>query len=72
MPGTSFYYPPKETSRWSFVDCTFLHLEDAVDQLNSRHGPVYELGEKSLLVQKLLALMPAKKKPAQRHFQALL
>ena len=61
VPGTSFYYPPKETARWSFVDCTFLYLEDAVEHLNSRHGPVYELGEKSLLVQKLLALMPAKK-----------
>ena len=56
-----FYYPPKETQPWRFLDCVFCNLDDEVDQLNARHGPIYDLGEGSLVVRKFQSLMNAQK-----------
>jgi AraC-like DNA-binding protein len=56
-PDSCYFYPPGETKTWSFVYCVFSNFEEAVEQLNSRHGPVYNFGERNFIVEKLVSLL---------------
>ena len=57
VPDSCYFYPPGETRTWSFVYCVFSNFAEVVEQLNARQGPVYHVGEKSFLVDKLLSLL---------------
>jgi len=56
VPGASFYYPPGETKPWKFIECEFCNTQEIVEQLDARHGPVYDLGADHFLVKKLISL----------------
>jgi len=58
---TCYYYPPNETQPWSFVYCEFSNFKEAVEELNTRQGPVYDFGEESLVVKKLMKLLESQK-----------
>jgi len=52
-----YFYPPGETKPWKFVYCVFSNFESAVEELNATHGPIYNLGERNFMVEKLIALL---------------
>ncbi|MBI4979634.1 MAG: helix-turn-helix transcriptional regulator [Spirochaetes bacterium] len=62
-PDSCYYYPPGAVKGWTFIYCAFSNFEDAVEQLNARHGPVYDFGEQSIVVERLYAMMEAQEKP---------
>ncbi|HEX2950391.1 MAG TPA: AraC family transcriptional regulator [Armatimonadota bacterium] len=56
-PSFSYYYPPEGTDAWSFTYCVFVGMTDIVSRLVATHGPVFHLGETSLAIKKLQALV---------------
>lgn len=57
MPECQYYYPADAETPWCFVYCVFSNLQEIVAELNSIHGPVYELGENHILPRKILDLL---------------
>lgn len=72
-PNFSYFYPPDGREAWSFVYCVFVGMTEWVSHWVARRGTVFQLGEGSLAVQKLLALLAsvdvsAPVLDAARHF----
>lgn len=70
MPESRYYYPANARKPWSFVYCVFDNLQDTVEELNSKHGPVYNLGENHVLPRKLLSFFDEDNNKKQHELSA--
>jgi AraC-like DNA-binding protein len=55
--GSRYFYPQGEKSPWRFVFCVFKNLMEEVEEINGRHGPVYEFDIRSPIVRRLMSLL---------------
>lgn len=71
MKDSCYFYPQGETKPWNFVYCVFSNFEETVEQLNSKNSPVYNLGEKNILVEKIIDLVksPESQKSMTSNFK---
>ena len=58
--GSRYFYPQGETTPWCFVFCVFKNLMEQVDEINGRHGPIYEFNEEGPIVQRLMSLLESR------------
>jgi AraC-like DNA-binding protein len=65
-PESCYFYPPGETRPWNFVYCVFSGFEETVEQLNAKHGPVYDFGDGNFIVAKLVAQMDSQERQNSR------
>ena len=56
-PESRYFFPPEAKTPWRFVFCVFTNLMEEVAEINFRHGPIYEFGNDSPIVQRLMSLL---------------